>query len=62
VQAPQSPALQPTLVPVSPSSSRSTWASRAIGLAPDRTGRSLTQNSIGGSLRVIFRFTFLPRR
>ena len=31
VQAPQSPASQPTLVPVSESSSRNTWESRRIG-------------------------------
>ena len=39
MQAPQSPASQPILVPVSPSSSRSVSASDANGAAPAVAGR-----------------------
>ncbi len=42
VQAPQSPALQPTLVPVSPRSSRSTSASRRTGSTWTSTRRPLS--------------------
>ena len=42
VQAPQSPALQPTLVPVRPRSSRSTSASRRNGAASTATARPFT--------------------
>ena len=46
VQAPQSPALQPTLVPVRPRSSRSASARRVIGGAATKTGRPLTSNAM----------------
>ena len=46
VQAPQSPASQPTLVPVSARSSRSTWTSLRIGSTPTSAGFPLSVNAI----------------
>ena len=47
VHAPQSPASQPTFVPVSPRSSRRTSDRRRIGSTATRDARPLTANSIG---------------
>src|SRR6202795_4974256 len=46
VQAPQSPASHPTLVPVSPSPSRSTRGSRCNGELETTTSRPLTRNAM----------------
>src|ERR1700687_1591403 len=46
VQAPQSPASHPTLVPVSPSSSRNTRDSRCHGELETATARPFTRNTI----------------
>jgi hypothetical protein len=46
VQAPQSPASQPTFVPVSLSSSRSTADSRVTGWTDTDTGTPFTSNAM----------------
>jgi len=50
VQAPQSPASHPTLVPVSPSSSRSTRESRCTGELETVTARPFTRNAMDRAL------------
>src|SRR5690606_11432650 len=53
VQAPQSPASQPILVPVSPSSSRSTLDSLRRGGTQSETGASFTLRSIAIASRLM---------
>src|SRR5690606_35820992 len=53
VQAPQSPASQPILVPVSPSSSRSTLDSLRRGGTRSETGASFTLRSIAIASRLM---------
>ena len=52
MQAPQSPASQPTLVPVRPASSRRRSESRRVGLGVKRDGTAVEGEARGGAVEV----------